>query len=154
MFRINSFVLDVAVSGPSDDTSSSPGRRTPPVQLVVLFAILLGEGAGLAVLTVLLIVDLLTVVPDSYASAIGITVLSAIGAAALVALAVQTVRGRPWVRGAIVTLQLIQLAIAVGCFQELVGRADLGVALLVPALLALVLLFTPPVIAATARRDG
>ena len=121
---------------------------------MVLFAILLGEGAGLAVLTVLLIVDLLTVVPDSYASAIGITVLSAIGAAALVALAVQTVRGRPWVRGAIVTLQLIQLAIAVGCFQELVGRADLGVALLVPALLALVLLFTPPVIAATARRDG
>jgi hypothetical protein len=48
---------------------------------------------------------------------------------------------------------VLQIAVAIGCFQGLFARPDIGWALLVPAVLALVLLFTPPVVAATARRE-
>ena len=56
-------------------------------------------------------------------------------------------RGSPWVRGATVVWQVLQIAVAVGAFQGFFARPDIGWLLLVPALAALVLLFTPPVVA-------
>jgi len=43
----------------------------------------------------------------------------------------------------------VQVFIAIGCFQGLYARPDLGWALLVPSVLVIVLLFTRSVIEAT-----
>ena len=57
-----------------------------------------------------------------------------------------------WMRGLAIVWQLLQLAIAVGAFEGLVGSPVLGVALLVLGLAGLVLLFTPQVTRALDRR--
>jgi hypothetical protein len=61
-------------------------------------------------------------------------------------------RGRPWVRGAVVVWQILQMAVAVGSFQGMFARPDIGWLLLAPAIVALGLVFTKPVVEATARR--
>lgn len=141
----------------SGDRGHAPARgrdRHRSVALRVLAVVLMIEAAALAALTVFLLVEVLTVRPDSYASAIGVTVMAAIGTAWLALAAIGTLRSQPWVRGSVITLQLIQIAIAVGCFQGIVGRPDVGWVLIVPAVVALVLLFTSPVRAATSRDAG
>jgi hypothetical protein len=50
-----------------------------------------------------------------------------------------------------VTIQILQIAVAVGSFQGLYARPDLGWALLVPALAGIVLVLTPQVVKATTR---
>jgi hypothetical protein len=47
----------------------------------------------------------------------------------------------------------VQIFVAIGCFQGLYARPDLGWALLVPSVLVLVLLFTRSVIEATGTRE-
>lgn len=118
----------------------------------MLVALLLAEALGLAVLTAFLLFEIVTEVPDSYAAAIGITVLAAIATFWLAIIAINTLRGFAWVRGAIVTMQVLQIAVAVGSFQGLFARTDIGWLLLVPAVAVLALLFSRPVTAATARR--
>jgi hypothetical protein len=103
---------------------------------------------------VYLVIEILIARPDSYASAIAILVLTAIAAIWLGTMAVHTLLGRPWIRGAAVVWQVLQIALAVGSFQGLFARADLGWFLIAPAVLVLVLLFTPSVIAATRRPEG
>jgi hypothetical protein len=127
--------------------------RRPPL-LVVLAALLFLECALLVAATVYLVIEILIARPDSYASAIAILVLTAIAAIWLGTMAVHTLLGRPWIRGAAVVWQVLQIALAVGSFQGLFARADLGWFLIAPAVLVLVLLFTPSVIAATRRPEG
>lgn len=127
--------------------------RRPPL-LVVLAALLFLECALLVAATVYLVIEILIARPDSYASAIAILVLTAIAAIWLGTMAVQTLLGRPWIRGAAVVWQVLQIALAVGSFQGLFARPDLGWFLIAPAVLVLVLLFTPSVIAATRRPEG
>jgi uncharacterized membrane protein len=116
---------------------------------VLLFA----ECALLVAATLFLVVELLVATPGSYAAAIALTVLTAIAALWLGVIGINVLRGRAWTRGAALVWQALQIAVAVGCFQGLFARPDVGWALLVPAIVVLVLLFTKPVIAATARRD-
>ena len=142
------------MSGDSDDAPARGRERHPSVALRALAVVVFLEAAALAAVTAFLLVEVLTVRPDSYASAIGVTVMAAIGTAWLLLAAIGTLRSQPWIRGSVVTLQLIQIAIAIGCFQGIVGRPDLGWVLLAPAVVALVLLFTPSVRAATARDVG
>lgn len=140
------------MSGPSPDAPENgrdPLRSTP---LRVLVGLLLAEATGLAGLTAFLLFEILTEVPDSYAAAIGITVLAAIATFWLVIVAINTMRGFAWVRGAVVTMQVLQIAVAIGSFQGLFARTDIGWLLLVPAVAVLALLFSRPVMAATARR--
>ncbi len=125
-------------------------RRRPPF-LVVLAVILFLECAVLAAAVVYLLFELMVARPDSYPSAVAIVLLAAVAAVWLGVTAGGTLRGRPWIRGSAVVWQLLQIAIAVGSFQGLFARADVGWMLLVPALAALVLLFTPSVVAATTR---
>ena len=129
----------------------SPQSRHP--LLVVLAVIVFAEAALLTVAAVWLIFELLVDEPSSIASALALTALVILAAVWLSIVAGNTLRGAPWVRGAIVVWQVLQIAIAVGCFQGLFARPDIGWALLLPALIALVLLFTKPVLAATTRRD-
>ncbi|MFP7759777.1 hypothetical protein [Marisediminicola sp. LYQ134] len=145
--------MDSAVSHP--DTGAPEGARSPrrPVALLVLAGILFLQGAALAVLTAVLVVELVIAVPVSYGSAVVLTLLTGAAAAWLGAIAVNLLRGRAWTRGAAITTQVLQVAISIGSFQGLFAQPAVGWAILVPAVIALVLLFTRSVVAATARRD-
>jgi len=119
--------------------------------LVALTVIVFAEAALLAVAALWLILELLVDEPSSVASALALTALVILAAVWLSIVGANTLRGAPWVRSAIVVWQVLQIAIAVGCFQGFFARPDVGWALLLPALIALVLVFTRPVMAATAR---
>ncbi|MHB1173033.1 MAG: hypothetical protein ACYCZY_11215 [Lacisediminihabitans sp.] len=139
-------------SVPRDTARADDGRRPRGHPLVILLAVLLFlECALLATAAVYLIVELVVARPDSYASAVAILVLTALAAVWLGTMAVHTLRSKPWIRGGAFVWQVLQIAIAVGSFQGLFARADIGWFLIVPAVLVLVLLFTPPVVAATKR---
>ncbi|MEO7122223.1 MAG: hypothetical protein ABI400_03725 [Lacisediminihabitans sp.] len=136
------------------DERYAPSGNRRPTLLVLLVAVLWLECALLAAITVYLVVELLVATPDSYASAIALAILAALATVWLGVLALQCLHGRSWTRAGVVVWQLLQIAVAVSSFQGLFARADVGWALLVPAVLALVLLFTPPVIdATTGRKD-
>ncbi|HEV7811526.1 MAG TPA: hypothetical protein VGO99_01090 [Leifsonia sp.] len=128
-------------------------RTGRPRALLLLATLLFAEAAALGAATFFLTFELFTRVPDSYASAIGITVLSALAAVWLGAMAAHTLRGSPWIRGAAITVQLLQIAVAVGAFQGLFARPDIGWLLMIPAILVLVLLFTRSVLTATSRPE-
>ena len=123
------------------------GRR--PRALVVVAVLLTGEALLLWTTLVWLVFELITAIPTSLARAGAILVLVLIAALWVSAIAFNTVRRRSWIRGAALTWQLVQIAIAIGCFQGLYARAEVGWALLVPSFVVISLLFTSPVVAAT-----
>ena len=138
--QINDFLGKDAVTAP---------KRHP--LLIALAVIVFAEAALLALAALWLILELFVDQPSSLPSALALTALVVIAAIWLAIVGGNTVKGSPWVRGAIVVWQVLQIAIAIGCFQGLFARPDIGWALLLPALAALALLFTKPVLAATAR---
>jgi len=123
-----------------------------PGTLVGLAAVLFLESAALAAVTVWFLVEILTTQVNSVGGSI-LTLTLAAGATAWIASAgVGALRARSWVRGAALTWQLCQLAVAVGAFQGIFAQPLVGVAIVVPTLVALVLLFVPPTTQAL-RRD-
>jgi hypothetical protein len=120
----------------------------------VLSALIFLEAALVVGATVFLVVELATVTPDSPASAIALTVLTAVAAVWVTAIALGIRRGRAWSRGAAIVWQVLQIAVAVGAFQGAFARAEVGWLLMVPAVLALLLLFTRPVVEATRRVES
>lgn len=127
------------------------GASSRPPLLVALAVILFLEALLVIGVAVWLLIELLTVVPESYPSAIAILVLVAIAAVWVAATAIAALQGRGWSRASAVTIQILQIAVAVGSFQGLYARPDLGWALLVPALAGIVLVLTPQVVKATTR---
>lgn len=124
----------------------------PPL-LRLLAVVISVECAIMTVITGLLFYDLFTAVPSSYTSAIAIVVLAVLTVVWLGVLAAHTWLGRPWIRGAAIFWQLLQLAIGASSLQGPLARADIGWGLIVPAVVSCVLLFTPSVIRATSRTD-
>lgn len=136
----------------NDDKSDVRADPAPRPRLIVaLAAVLFLEAAFLGILAGFLIYELVTEVPTSYASAVSILVLAVIAAVWLVFVGVAALHARPWVRGAALTWQVLQLAVAVGSFQGIFARDDIGWFLLVPAVVVLFLLFTRSVMSATRR---
>lgn len=127
------------------------GHTRGSLAISLLFWLLLAEAAAMVVLVGVLVVDVFTLPAASTASAIALTVLVAIGAAFVVAVAVGVQRRQPWSRGGAVVWQLVQLAIALGAFQGVYAQPAIGWALLVPSVVVLVLLFTPSVLTALGR---
>ena len=140
---------DGAVEGPRDEPSA-PGVRAA---LVAVTLLLFAEAAALVGVLVWLLIDLLVLRPSSFATAIALIVLVAIGAAWVSAIAVASVRRAPWSRAAAIVWQVLQLSVAVGAFQGLFARPDLGWALLVPAVVIVGLLLWPPVRLAYSRPE-
>lgn len=132
-----------------EQISDQSSRR--PILLIVLSVVLAAEAALATGVTVWLVFELLTATPDSFASAVVILILAAGLACALWAMAVGLLRRQSWVRGAALTWQLLQIAVAIGCFQGVFAVPSLGWALLIPAVVAILLLMSPPVVAATRR---
>ena len=130
---------------------STTSPRPRPTGLVVLAIIVFAECALLLAAAVFLIVELLIDTPASYASAIALTVLVAIATIWVGFIAQGLLRGQPWTRGASVVWQILQIAVAIGMFQGIYARPDLGWLLLIPSIAVLVLLFTPAVREATIR---
>jgi len=122
--------------------------------VVLLAAVLFIEAAALSVATATLVIELLIDRPDSYASALALTVISAIAAVWVTAIAINSLRGRAWIRGAAIVVQVLLAAVALGSFQGILPRADIGWLLLIPAIVVMVLLFTKPVLAETSARDN
>lgn len=128
-----------------------PSSATRPPALLALAVILFLEAALVTALAVWLLIDLLTLTPEYLTTAIAIFVLTALAAVWVIVTAAGILRRRAWARASTLTIQILQIAVAVGCFQGLVARPDLGWALLIPALVAGVLALTPSVVRATVR---
>ena len=138
---------------PSQDGLDAPQPARRSRALIALALLLAAEAALLWAAVVWLILELLTDQPASLASALAILVLTVVAALWVSAIVVGTLRGRTWIRAAAVTWQLVQVFVAIGCFQGLYARPDLGWALLIPSVLVIVLLFTRSVVEATSRRE-
>ena len=122
--------------------------------LIVALAVLLFlECAVLGLATIYLVVEILTAASSSILSAVAFTILVAVAAIWVGFIAANVLRGRAWVRAATVTWQVIQVVVAVGCFQGLFATPPVGVLLIAIAAAVLALLFSRPVVAATSDRE-
>lgn len=88
---------------------------------------------------------------DALVSGVAIIVVAAIGAIWVTATAIAVFRVRSWSRGAAVMWQLIQLAVAIGCFQGVTAVPALGWVLLVPSIVGILIAVSPQVTAALRR---
>lgn len=132
-----------------DRPDRSPGGVR--AALLTVSVLLFAEAAALAAMAAWLVFDLVVLQPSSFATAVALIVITAIAAAWVTAIAVASVRRAPWSRAAAIVWQVLQLSIAVGAFQGLFARPDIGWALLVPAVTVIGLLLWTPVREAYAR---
>ena len=130
--------------------SATPSR---PALFWLLVLLLAAEAALLAVATAYLLIEILTVQPDSYAAAAAILLLTLIATVWLGAIVVGALRGRGWIRGAAIVWQVLQIAVGVGSLQGTFANPSVGLWLIVPAALVVVLLLVPSVVAVTSARD-
>jgi hypothetical protein len=133
------------------DGAPAPAKRRP--QVVILLILLGVELVLVGAAAVYLVIELLIDTPQSLPSAIAILVLTVLAAIWLATIILHTMRGRSWTRGATVVWQVLQASIGIGTMQGLFPRPDLGWPLIILSLVVLGLLFTKPVIAATAAAD-
>jgi len=126
--------------------------RAQHPQVVFLAVVIFVESALLFAALAYLVFELGNETPQSYPSAIALTVLTAIAALWVAFIGINVLRHQAWVRGAAVVWQILQLSVAIGSFQGVFARQDVGWLLLTPAVIVLVLLFTKPVLDATTRR--
>jgi hypothetical protein len=131
--------------------SAESAETRGSLALRLLIGLLFLEAAAMIVVVIVLIVDVLTLPAASVASAIALTVLAAIGAVFVSALAVGALRRQGWVRSGALIWQLVQLAIAIGAFQGPFAQPAIGWALLAPSVVVLILLFTRSVMGALGR---
>ncbi|MCO5294572.1 MAG: hypothetical protein M9882_06665 [Homoserinimonas sp.] len=133
------------------NSDKPPKAGSRPWQLTALAAVVFVE-AGLCLAAVAwLVFELFTQVPSSLSGAIFILLLTVLATVWLGFVALNTLRAKPWIRGAVLTWQILQLAVAIGSFQGYFARDDFGWILLIPVVVAVVLLFTPAVLRATTR---
>lgn len=90
----------------------SLGTAKRPVTVNVLAAVLSFEAAILAAVTVFLVVETAAQEAEFLASSLALAGLALLGAVLLALVAVSTLRLRSWVRGAAITWQIMQLAVA------------------------------------------
>ncbi|TFD64632.1 hypothetical protein E3T38_15290 [Cryobacterium sp. Hb1] len=124
-------------------------RRAP--LLGVLIAFLALEALALWFFSAWWVLELLIATPTSGGAALALLALIVVAAVWVSAITVGALRRRPWIRGGAITWQLVQVMIAIGCFQGIYARPDVGWALLLPSIIVLVLVFTPRVVAATSH---
>ncbi len=145
--------VNTAENADGFETGPSHPRTHRPPTLVALVVILALETVVLASATVYFVLELLTSKPASVGSALTITAIIALATIWLGFIVAGVLRGQAWTRAAVVVVQVLFAAVAIGSFQGPDPQVGLGVALLIPALVVLVLLFSKPVLAATAGRS-
>lgn len=90
--------------------SSGPAKR--PTTVILLAGVLFLEAATLAAATVFLVAETIAQEAEFLASSLALAGLALLGAVLLALVAASTLRMRPWVRGAAITWQIMQLAVA------------------------------------------
>jgi uncharacterized membrane protein len=120
-----------------------------PRALYVLAALLFLEAIAVAGGAVYLVVETVLSTPTYYATSVALAVVAVIAAVGLFLVARFTLLGRPWIRGAAICWQIIQVLVAVSILQA--SAPDVAWILIVPAVIIIVLLFTKSVMAATSR---
>ncbi|GAA2456488.1 MULTISPECIES: hypothetical protein [Agromyces] len=120
-------------------------QGVPRAALAIVNVLLVLEALAVAGVLVWLVVDLLTLAPSSYATAVALIVLVAIGAVFTAAVAVASIRRAGWSRAGAIVWQVLQVSVAAGAFQGLFARPDIGWALLIPAIVVVVLMLAPSV---------
>ncbi len=119
----------------------------------MLIVLLAGEFLLIAGLAVMLLIELLTATPSSYATATALTVLAFVAAAWMGAIVVGALRGQAWIRGAAIVWQVLQFAVGAGAISGAFSQPAWGWPLVAVALVAFLLLFTKPVMDATSHRE-
>jgi len=111
----------------------------------VLAVILAAEALGLIVVTVLLVVETVGSLGNATLAGSG-AALAAVALVVAIGLAFAArgvLRGAKWTRPAGVVWQIVQIFVGLDATQGAGGRYDLGALLVIPALVALILFFTP-----------
>jgi len=142
------------ISGTPDGNPPETSRRQDraPSALLALAGIVALEALAMAAVAAWLILELLIDTPRSLASAVALIVLAVVAAVFLAAVTIHALRRAAWIRGAVVTWQAMQIAVAIGAFQGALARPDVGWVLLIPSVAAIALTFAPSVVRAL-RRD-
>ncbi|MGO4692521.1 hypothetical protein [Glaciibacter sp. 2TAF33] len=142
-------------SDQSPDAAPAVPARRRPLALLVAAVLLALEAITLWGVVVWQVVELLTATPTSFTSAIALLVIALIAAVWVSAIALNVLRHRSWVRAAAVTWQLLQIAVGIGLFQGVDANPGLGLAIIVPSVVVIGLMFVPSVMAATGvERDS
>lgn len=116
-------------------------------------ALVVLEGVGLVALTVWQIIAVVAHDTASLESALALIVLSAVGAAAVIAFGIAVWRGRSWGRSGGIVTQLLILAVALGAATGAYADPGAALALAAPALVVLVLLILAVREAGRAQRE-
>ena len=114
--------------------------RRRPATFWLLLVLLAAEFALVTVVAITLLVELLIAKPDSYASAIALTVLAFIAAAWLGAIVVGAWREQPWIRGAAIVWQVLQFALGAGGITGTFATPLIGWPLVIVAVVTFFLL--------------
>jgi peptidoglycan/LPS O-acetylase OafA/YrhL len=112
------------------------------------------EGLAIVALVIWQVAALVAGDTDSIESAIALVVLTAVGAAAVLAFAVATWREQSWGRSGGIVTQLLILAVALGAVTGAYADAGTGLLLALPALVTLVLLVISVRAAGRSARDA
>ena len=146
---------DVAVNNSRNSNETQTEQSAPrSIALIVLVVILALEAIALGASTVFFVVELVAQPSSSIGSAVALAVIVGIATVWVVIVVRGVLLGQAWTRAAVVVLQILVIAVGIGSVQGPAPRPDLAAALIVPAVLALVLLFTRSVIAATSERSA
>lgn len=120
--------------------------------LLYLLAFLVGlEGLALMTGAVFFFAQIFVQQTTSFSGSIVIFIITLFLAVGLLMTAYSTARARGWVRGAILTWQILQVAVATSFFQGVDFWPALGWVLLILSCASTLLLFSRPVIKATTK---
>ncbi len=111
------------------------------------------EFAGVLALGILLLLEVLTKPPASFATAIALVVLAGLVVVVLGAVLLGIWRGRAWVRAAAVVFQVLLFASGVGALQGAFAQPGWGWPLILGAVLGFVLAVARPTATWLSGRD-
>ncbi len=127
-------------------------RSAPARPLLWLLIVLLAaEFVLVAVLAVVSVVLLTSGASGDLTSGVALAIVIVLAAIGLGATVVGAIRGRSWIRAAAIVWQVVQVAVGIGALQGAVAQPVYGWPLIAVAVVAFILLFTKPVVAATSR---
>jgi hypothetical protein len=122
-----------------------------PFETWVVTVVLSCQTLGWAGLGAWILLELITGESSYLATALFEVVLVVLAVVWMAATVVGTLGGRPWSRASLVAIEVLHVAAAIAAFQGYLVFIWLGWVLLVPAILALILAFTPRMTAIYAR---
>lgn len=132
------------------DVDASARRGFSP-GILALALVLVVEAAALLVYLIVVVTELVRADASNAVNGLAYVIIALIAVIWVAGSAVAVLRRQPWVRGAVITWQLIQLVIGAGCLEGLVGVPSAGWLLIAAGVVGFALVVSPPVSRALAR---